>query len=66
MEALENTFRLAIAEALKDCDPQILPRVCKRIASQEGYREVEGAIIQMVAKEGLDIGPAIAQLEVTL
>lgn len=66
MDTLTNALRKAIMDRLDECSPDFTPKICKRISTKQGYRSIEKQIIEMIALEGMEIGPAIAQLEVEL
>ena len=58
-----DTLRLEIKRHLAKCDGSRTPRTCKRIATKEGYLQVEALIIGMCLRDPISIQTAIANLE---
>lgn len=52
-----------IQEMLETCDTKNFPNLCKLQSTQQGYDRVTQMIVQLVAKEAMPIGAAIAHIE---
>lgn len=64
--SLTEQLRLEIKRSLDKCHKEILPNVCKRLQTIEGYRAIEARIIELVIKEQITPSAAIAHIELEL
>lgn len=60
---LEEQLRLEVKRHLDKCDSEASPRICERISTTDGYREVEDTVIRLMLHDQITAGAAIAQLE---
>ena len=56
-------LRKLIKIELQDCNVELWPFVCEMQSTEKGYARVEETIIDLVAKEAMPIGSAIALIE---
>jgi hypothetical protein len=66
MKSIEQQLRIIISEELRKCSPSAYPNFCRMIETREGYRKAEDMIINYALKNQMNIGSAIAQLEMEL
>ena len=60
---LINALRLEVKRHLSHCVPSKTPKICKRISTLEGYKDVEDTIITISIRDQISLGTAILSLE---
>ena len=60
---LITELKALIGEELKDCNHVLWPKVCEMQGTEKGREKLDRMIIDMIAKDGMDIGSAIALVE---
>jgi hypothetical protein len=60
---IEEQLRLEIRRHLNKCDSEATPRICDRIKTSDGYRDIEDSVIRVMIHDDITPGAAIAQLE---
>lgn len=62
-QSIIGRLRQEIKRQLSRCNPEATPHTCRESSTPEGYARIEAAIIAIVAREGVSIGTAIANIE---
>ena len=60
---LINALRLEVKRHLSHCVPSKTPKICKRISTLEGYKDVEDTIITIAIRDQVSLGTAILSVE---